>query len=321
MKQTTLQSMRCDSCGASEFKHSKQPGLLVCAYCGAQKLHNQQQRHHNQAQPGQSLMRRTLVVTFSVMLLIVVVWFNTSRQLDGPVRVSQPVVTVGEVSRPLTVLSTEDKPADHSEVTSDPAQAERGQSVNDALKVVHQVSGTTTNGGRYWIFELRNTAESEVFKPHVMVSLFDAAGKRVAEQGGWSYQHRLSPGEQTPVMVFMSEPPDDGVTEQITTLASRDGRFVAEQLALKIVDFKVSKKYSQFQIIGDVLNQQQVAVKYPRVVVVALNESGQIIGQGQSFSTLKALQPGEVFGFKVGVGTFLTAEPASWRVYALAQKS
>jgi len=320
MNQQSRQSMRCTSCGASEFKRSQQPGLLVCAYCGAQQLHNHQQQHNN-TPSGQGLMKRILVVTFSVVLLMVVVWFNTSRHMDRPVKVDQPLVSVNEVSRPLTVLPAEAEQDHVIEATGSTEEATRGQSVNDALEVVHQVAGTTTNGGRYWIFELRNTAGTEVFKPHVMVSLFDAEGKRVAEQGGWSYQHRLNPGEQTHVMVFMSEPPVAGVTEQITTLASGDGRFVTEQLALKIADFKVSKKYSQYQIIGDVTNQHQVMVKYPRVVVVALNEAGQVIGQGQSFSTLKALQAGEGSGFKVGVGTFLTAEPASWRVYALAQKS
>jgi hypothetical protein len=317
MKQKTSQAMRCESCGASQFKRSQQHGLLVCQYCGTQQAQGVTEHKQSGGAPGKPMMSWILVLSTAVVLLIGVVRYQSSRPEVQPLSIGDTALT-SEPTKPATVTPqpiavVKPNPQDQPEVQT--------QSVNEHLKAVHQVTGETSNGGRYWVFTLENTSADTVYKPHVMVSLFDETGQRVAEQAGWSYQHRLEPGSQTQVLVFMSEPPGGKTTEQITTLGSLNGHYVAEQYGLTISDFKVSTKHSQYELVGDVLNEHELEVKFPRVVVVALDESGRAIGLGQTFTTLKALSPGQDSGFKVRVGTFLSGEPASWQVYALAQKS
>ena len=317
MKPKTSQAMRCESCGASQFKRSQQHGLLVCQYCGTQQAPHSAGHQQPTTGPGKPMMSRVLILSTAVVLLIGVVRYQSSRPEGQPLSIGEPALTTEpkkpatESPQPIAVIkpNPEDKPA------------VQGQSVNDHVAVVHQVAGETTQGGRYWVFTLENTSEVTVYKPHVMVSLFDEAGQRVAEQGGWSYRHQLDPAQQTEVLVFMSEPPAGNTTEQIITLASLDSRFVTHQYDLTIKDFKVTRKHSQYELVGDVLNQQALTVKYPRVVVVALDEAGRTIGLGQTYTTLKELPSGQTSEFNVRLGTFLTAEPASWQVYALAQKS
>ncbi|KAA3641742.1 MAG: hypothetical protein DWP95_06245, partial [Proteobacteria bacterium] len=194
------------------------------------------------------------------------------------------------------------------------------ESINQFLTIQSQVSGKISNGGQYWIFGVQNTGDKTMVRPGVMVSLFNAQGKRVVEQGGWSYKEQLEPGEKTSVLVYLSEPPNETIEQKITALASEPGQFGAKQVQVKVSDYTVTSKSQQFEIIGDVLNNHDSRVKYVRVIAVAYNAAGEPIGIGNAYSTEKHLAPNQGSGFKISVGTFLTDEPDSWQLLALARE-
>ncbi|WP_223788526.1 hypothetical protein [Marinicella meishanensis] len=314
-------SMRCESCGATRFKPQANSGLLVCEYCGAMTEPSQRPSRSGPVQSGSHSMRLVIFLVSSLLLVALIV-----LRMYGPTggwgQDELPQTSI-EVNPPQLIKQTtpETTPLVKADSNSNPQQVRRDpQWINQHLIIDHQVAAATRNGGRFWIFEISNQADEDMLRPGVTVSLFNADGQRVAEQGGWSYQTRLSAGEKTQVMVFIDEPPATATSETITPMASQSSLMADNQLPIAVKDHVVNEKNGSFEIVGDVLNDQTTAVTYPRVVVVAQDAAGRPIGLGQSFSTQKALEPEAISGFKVRVGTFLVGAPVSWHVYALAQK-
>lgn len=267
---------------------------------------------------------RLVIFLVSSLLLVALIVFNMYFPRGWLSRNDQPEPVVTQlqtdgVTQPDPISKTISEPNTQPHNTSPKAPDKDPQWVSEHLIIEHQVSGTTRHGGRYWIFELVNLAEADMLRPGVMVSLFDADGQRLAEQGGWSFHQRLKTGEKTQVLVFIDEPPATATSETITPMASLTSIMANNQLAITVKDHIINEKNGQFEVIGDVLNEHDTAVKFPRVVVVPLDAAGRAIGLGQSFSTQKALESGEVSGFKVRLGTFMVGEPDSWLIYALAQ--
>jgi hypothetical protein len=305
--------LKCHACGASQFRTHPESGLLVCQYCGAQSKSTERPASVKRASTESQPVKRILTIVISSSLLILVIalrWYQ--HEQPGP-QVPPPVINIQQpvLTQQAEVISNENKTVSESNTPK--------QWVNQHLTILHQVAGSTSSGGRYWLFEVQNSSTEPVFKPAITVSLFDAEGKRLAEQSGWSYRHQLDPGKNAHILVFIDQPPEDMATQEITTLAGSDGRYIASQQELTVVDYSVTQKNRQYEIIGDVKNEQSAGLSFPRVVAVARDAQGQIAGLGQAFTTLKNLPPHAASGFKIRLGTFLTTEPASWEVYGLGQ--
>ena len=248
-----------------------------------------------------------------LVLVVVVSWqfmlFQDNSQPTIDHRVDDQPVVENDIAAAVDLIEDQSINQDTSQI------------FNQHIKILHQVSGLTTNGGRYWLFNIQNTSDAELLRPGIMVSLFDSGGKRLAEQAGYAYRKRLQPGATTPVLVFLDQPPTNSAANEITTMAYQFSRLQVNQAEIQVKDYTVSKKYSLYEIIGDVFNDLDSEVKYPEVIAEALDEQGNTIGLGKTFSTLKILPPKTGSGFKLSIGTFLTEEPSSWKVYALARKS
>ena len=310
------QNIQCQACGASSVTKLEDQSMLECQYCGAMmtfsedsKIPSTVQLQHKPAKLGLLLvMIPTLVIALMVIFWLVFQNIRKNRSMDSyEAEISHNVATVVDekVEHPLLPLETINSPP-----TTD---------YNQSLTIQSQVAGETTNGGKYWILGVKNSSDQQIARPGVMLSLFDQHGKRIEEQGGWSLREILEAGEQTAILLYLNEPPTDTAKQQITTFASQPTQLGLNQIEVKVLDYTVSTKNKQFELIGDVINDQDSPVKYVRLVAVAYNVVGEPIGIGNAFSTDKNLAPNQRSGFKVKVGTFLQGEPVTWRVWALGR--
>ena len=310
------QTIQCQACGASSVTKHQVQSLLECQYCGAMMTYTEsvkaQPTHHTQQKPAK-LGFLLVMIPVLVIVLMVVFWLvfqnirkhrtmesYESEQIENVVQV-EPQVTIQVNQEPVVV-----KPISAADI-------------NQLLTIESQVSGETSNGGQFWILGLKNNSGQVIARPGAMLSVFNSAGKRLEEQGGWALREVLQPGQQTAVLVFLPEAPTETTTHQLTTIASQSQPLGFSQVDIKVQDYSVSTKSHQFELIGDVLNDQPFAVKFVRILAVAYNNAGEPIGIGNAFSSIKDLAPNQVSGFKVRVGTFLSGEPDSWQVWALAK--
>lgn len=293
--------------------------MLECQYCGAMMTYTESVR--GQSSEHAKSTSWVLLLIVSALALGLLVYF-----LMGYFTIRQPDVVVITESKKPELVSKGTELAEVGALSNIPVltkqqkSSQSKESINQFLTIQSQVRGKISNGGQYWIFGVQNTGDKTMVRPGVMVSLFNAQGKRVVEQGGWSAQEQLEPGEKTSVLVFLSEPPAGTVEQKVTPLASEPSQFNLKEVPVKVLDYTVTRKNQQFEIIGDVVNNHDSRVKYVRVIAVAYNAAGEPIGTGNAYSTEKHLAPNQGSGFKIRVGTFLTDEPDSWQFLALARE-
>lgn len=318
----TAQAIKCQSCGASSVtKHEHQPALMVCEYCGSMMVANTgDQVTNNQQQPHSSfkLTVLLLVLPLLVVLLMVVYWvvFKETRKQVLVTNSQQSINTpVNQLTAVTDAQSTKLPQGQSVQLT----HAEQGLAA-DQLTIENHTFGKTSNGGLFWVFDVKNSGQQIVAKPGAVVSLFDDMGKRLAEQSGWSIKELIRPGEATTVLVFLAKPP--AIYNQLKTaaLAQEPTHYNTGQFNLNVTDYTISKDRNQYVLVGDVINDQEAPVRFIRVVAVAQDESGKDIGLGHSFATEKLLNPGESSGFKINLGTFLVGEPSQWSVWSVARQ-
>lgn len=302
------QSIKCPSCGASSVITQPQKPILECEYCGSMmSFQIDVGTQVNQTKPAKLTLLLVMLplVVIVVMVIFWVVFQNIRVQTEVPQSNQQILIPKDTIEIPLTIQPNE-KPKSSAEL-------------KNQLKITSQVKGETSLGGHYWIFSIVNNGKDEIGMPGVMVSLFNPDGKRVVEQAGYSFLTGLQPNEKSIVLVFVKELNETIAEMQTSMLASQPNIISGKQLKLTVSDYTLVEKNQRYEIIGDVVNNNEVKAKYTRVVAVAYDLKGNPIGTGNAFSTEKELLPNQTSGFKLSVATFLTGIPATWELWAVAR--
>ncbi len=305
------QTIKCNACGASSVTLNKETNLLECQYCGA----TMQNMQHPAVQPQSKTKLTAIMISLPLIVIALMVVFWVAFQ---NMRVHTPVDQYASdmVESSTKTIDPLAKPFLSEEFQAHNTPLKEAQSLAENLSITSQVKGQTPSGGLYWIFAVVNNGDVAISRPGAVVSLFDADGKRTAEQSGWSALKVLKPSESTEVLVFLPEPPESIAAIEINTLASAANLFSTADAPLEIKSYSVTEKNGAFELIGDVQNPNANAVKYSRIYAVARNQAGEPIGMGNAFATHKDLSAGESSGFKLRVGAFLQGVPQNWTVWA-----
>ncbi len=324
------QKIECQSCGASSLIKHQNKLLLECEYCGAIMTFSEQSTSSSESKaqtihPVDKLPKNPLnlgvllvLIPTVVVILMVVFWLvfqNIRKHRAVELYKKDPVEQLQ--FDPVNKAAANNKVMLKSKELNSNKSSELQ---NYSPEILSQVSGTTSRSGQYWILGIQNNSESTLSRPGVMLSLFNEQGNRIEEQGGWSLREILEPGEKTVVLVYINEVPTASHKHELNAFASQSKLYGSPQVEINVTDFNVTKKNKTFELIGDVVNNQDFAVKYVRLMAVAYDSSGKPIGTGNAFSSVKDLAPNQSSGFKVKVGTFLQGEPDSWRVWALGRQ-
>lgn len=305
------QTIKCNACGASSVTLNKVTNLLECQYCGA----TMQNMQHPAVQPQSKTKLTAIMISLPLIVIaLMVVFWMAFQNIRVHTAVDQYASDMVEPS--TKTIDPLAKPFLSEGFQKQNNVPKKSQPLGENLSITSQVKGETSSGGLYWIFAVVNNSEVEIYRPGVVVSLFDTDGKRIAEQSGWSALKSLQSAEQTEVLVFLPEAPESVDTIEINTLASTANQFSTAEVRLEITSFSVTEKNGAFELIGDVQNPNANAVKYSRIYAVARNQAGEPIGMGNAFATHKDLSAGESSGFKLRVGSFLQGVPQNWTVWA-----
>ncbi len=324
------QKIECQSCGASSLIKHQNKLLLECEYCGAIMTFSEQRTSSLESKtqtinPVDKLPKKPLnlgvllvLIPIVVIILMVVFWLvfqniRKHRTIESYIKDPDEQLQIDPVNKATANNKAILKSKELNSNKSSELQVHLPE-------ILSQVSGTTSQGGQYWILGIQNNSESTLSRPGVMLSLFNEQGKRIEEQGGWSLREMLEPGEKSVVLVYVNEVPIESHKHELNAFSSQSKLYGSEQVEINVTDFSVAKKNKSFELIGDVVNNHDFAVKYVRLMAVAYDINGKPIGTGNAFSSVKDLAPNQSSGFKVKVGTFLQGEPDTWRVWALGRQ-
>ena len=180
-------------------------------------------------------------------------------------------------------------------------------------------TGTNSAGARFWIVDYENTGSVAISRPAIIVSLFDEAGARVAEQTGYSRQHILAPGEKTTVLVLVTNAPSFA-REEVQLRPPEGVRFQAPEVALEVVEQRPEPGIAnRIQIVGTVRNPSAQDVRFASILVVGRNAGGIPVSYGTGIASIRDLVAGASSGFAVRMGTFETEAPTTYEVSARAR--
>ncbi len=304
-------AFKCHACGGNSA-HRNDDGLLQCDYCGSTHGHVQHPYAQRVRKSAPWLLAISLVALGSVVL--------TALLRDG--RSPQP--------DPLDDLN----PLEHQTPSQDPPETAIQQQVENTLQplgrvnptldradltVLHSAQGETARGGRYWIVEVQNDTTGALFRPRAVASLFNAAGRRVAEQSGWSLIDVLQPAQRAVVFVFLNQAPDAYSEERLAASAKTSEMLPSNQVRLEVSDFLVQPDNDRFELIGDVHNTSGAVARFIKVVAVGRNAAGQAVAHASGFVTDTQLPADGRSGFSVKAGTFVAGDVAQWELTAVGQ--
>ncbi len=307
--------LKCPSCGSSVVETENEE-LAECSHCGSKLLLKSKNN------PTRVFPYSRLIVSLLVLILVGGVlgfYFIQQNKNDSPIvtRIKLPKIGVPNVNFNLPKINSKAITITKGDLT------QKRTTETPKVSIVRQVQGKTIIGGLYWIVTIRNDSKQTVFRPGVIVSLFDESNKRIEEQKGWAKIIHLEPGMQTEVLVYVANPPKVNYKHEIKGMGSLSSYLKADQQNIEVVEFIVKPKNNSkinVEIIGDVKNTHDFQVDFIRVVAIAKDQQGNTIGLADSFVSNSSLNPNEQSGFKINAGTFVTKPPDSWSLLAFGKK-
>ncbi len=205
--------------------------------------------------------------------------------------------------------------------TPSPTVPELTAAAGPTVEVVNFHSVTNEFVELEFIGEVTNTGDEDAALVQVVLTLTDAQGNIVGT--GYTFLEALSiipPGETVPFEIFMADPPDSWVEENIKVQAEAADEF---SRSLAYTDFEVSDvtvapdELGELRIIrvrGIVQNIGSKTAELIKVTFAAFDSAGDLETVENELSELDQIAPGESSPFEILVFE-LDAEPASFRIF------
>lgn len=147
-----------------------------------------------------------------------------------------------------------------------------------------------------WLGRYVNTGNCRIFKPAVVISVFDEQGKRVGEAIGLTRVTILEPGQEVIFEGAMQQPPKFARHEiQLKTLeiGDPDLKWEAKVTEANIVDGPNGRK----NVVGTIENNQSLRLVSINVTVLGYDDAGNPVGVWSGFPSNRDLDPGQKSGF------------------------
>lgn len=298
----TLKALHCPSCGSKDVRNEGD-GMLKCRHCDTLFMHDPSGLDPVQPSEQANPMVPTILAGGGLLVIVAVVAaVRGGSPPTPPVTPDLPPIEMPSVAAPR--------------VTS--AAAEAPEAPKAEVSALHQ--GETSIGGAFWIVHYENTGTVPIHKPNALVSLFDDAGNRVAEQRSWSKLEALAPGEETPVLVLISEPPDFARAE-VTLPKPEPLTRAARQVPLQVSPLS-TRADSGFavKVTGTVTNPHEHGIRFTYLVLTGKNDAGEVIAYADGMPSSHSLDAGGESGFEMRCCTFGSETPSTFEVFAVGTK-
>lgn len=172
------------------------------------------------------------------------------------------------------------------------------------------------HGVLVWTGRCVNTGETPIVRPSAVLSLFDATGKRVTEQAGYSSLDWLDPGQWCAISCSVVNPPEHARAEfRLAKLKAPD--YESPPIGLKLLEWGVSNDgFGTDRISGTLRNESAVTIRFARIVVFGLDAAGLPVSDSYSFASEDEIPPGGESGFQVSVTSLRVGPAARYQVQA-----
>jgi LysM repeat protein len=171
--------------------------------------------------------------------------------------------------------------------------------------------------------EVVNTTDAPVINVQMLVTLFDTAGRRVAQADTFVAADLIPPGERSPFGVLFVDPPLAQVVPQVTILRGQAaGELAASYVLVSAIEVEGRPSGPQFEVSGKVQNDSTgLTAGSVKVIATTYDADGLVTGFRQEAVALEApLAPGEIAPFSLLL-TFHGDDPADFSVIALGNAS
>ncbi|MBE7491603.1 MAG: hypothetical protein HS108_07605 [Planctomycetes bacterium] len=162
-----------------------------------------------------------------------------------------------------------------------------------------------------------NTGETVIVRPSVVLSLFDASGKRVLEQAGYASMEWLEPGQWCPVTVSVLNVPEHARAE-LKLVRPQAPSYEAEPLKITLVEWGVTRQGDTDRITGTVRNDTGKKARFVKIMAYGLDKEGLPVCDSYTFATESELAPGGESGFQVLTTTLRVGEVERYQLVARA---
>jgi LysM repeat protein len=177
----------------------------------------------------------------------------------------------------------------------------------------------TPVGSLWCLGEVVNTAAAPVTNVQMLVTLFDTAGRRMAEADTFVIADLILPGERSPFGVLFVDPPPGQVVPQVTILRGEvAGELAASYVSVSAIEVESKLSGPQFEVSGKVQNDSaNLAAGRVSVVATTYDADGLVTGFRQKAVGLEEpLAPGTTVPFSLLLN-FHDAPPADFGIVAL----
>lgn len=164
-----------------------------------------------------------------------------------------------------------------------------------------------------------NTGETVISRPSVVLSLYDATGKRVIEQAGYASVEWLEPGQWCAIHACVVKPPVHDKAE-FRLAKPKPPQYETRPVPAKLVEWGVSKDgFSGDRISGTLRNESDTPLQFVRIIVFGLDAEGLPVGDSYSYATEDEIPPGGESGFQVNVSSLKVGTATRYQVQAVGR--
>lgn len=201
-------------------------------------------------------------------------------------------------------------------LTSTPTASETptptATAANGAIALSNHSSYTSTFGSRYIVGEVQNNSAGAVRFVSVIADIYNADGQIIDTQTTYAARDILPAGGKSCYQVIFLAEPAGWHSYQLSTNYS----VTTEQpRALTITSVTAGSNPTDYELIGQVRNDSQLAQKFVKIVGTLYSGDGTVIRCGLTYTSAETLAPGAASSWKL---SFFGVNPASVESYVVA---
>jgi LysM repeat protein len=180
----------------------------------------------------------------------------------------------------------------------------------------------TPVGSLWCLGEVVNTTAAPVTNVHVLVTLFDTGGQRVAEGDTFVAADLIPPGERAPFGALFIDPPPGRVVPQVSLIRGQAaGELGASYVSMSAVETQGRPAGPRFEVSGTTHNDGELAAGSVSVIATTYDADGSVTGFRHEVVTPGSpLAPGETVPFSLLLICYGDI-PADFSVVALGNVS
>lgn len=293
-----MRTLKCDNCASSDFEKISDHEYR-CRYCGSVKIMEPGVASPENQTPPMLMPQKKHILALVLIFIIMIVglFLVTSRDLHTPPKSSPSNISFPKVkSSPLSQFGS-----DSVSIPPPPkASFDQAAAIPDSI------------GNCYFAGIYKNTGKSPLRKPMVVITLYSSNGRKVAQNHGYSIREILQPGEETPVSVLITHPPQWERFEATHLPQHPYPSTSYDRPVMKFRNCMLQKaKYTGYEIRGEIVNLSDRPARRISMIAAVFDREKKIIGTARGYVSAISIAPNDYSPINIRITT-VKGEPHSF---------